>query len=479
MTLPDRLRRLFREAVALCDPERLTGAALVRDGDLLEVVRHRYTTAQAADGGPTPRLARVDEGGSTLGLSLQGGRVAVLCAGKAAVGQATAIHAALRDRIDRGLVVVPADAAIDAGAPAPLSVLRASHPLPDAASVQAARAALELAGSLGIDDVLVCGISGGTSALLALPAEGLSLADKEATTRLLLTSGADIGEINAVRKHLSRIKGGRLATATRASILGLLLSDVAGDPPDVVGSGPVSPDPTTFADALAVLDRRGIAEAVPSSVRAHLEAGRRGEIDETPKGDDAVFARCKTLVIAGPEHLRSAAVALAARSGFAGAGTEPASAGMPAEELAKRIGACARGARERPRRPGAENAPGGATATSKPSIFVWVREPSVAVAGSGRGGRNGHLALAVAKEIAGLPGVAFLSAGSDGIDGDTRAAGAVVDGETWSRALSAGLEPARALATFDSGPFHEAAGTAIVTGRTGTNFMDLQLLAVE
>lgn len=462
--LHDALASLFREAVGLCDAERLTGAALVRDGEALEVYRHAFTTAQAASGDPTPRLAAQ---GTALGVSLQGGRVGVIAVGKASPGQARAIHAALSDRIDKGLLVVPGD--MDPGTVPPgFEVVRASHPIPDAGSVEAARKALALAGSLAKDDMLVCGISGGTSALLALPAEGLSLSDKGQTTRMLLRSGADIGEINAVRKHLSQVKGGRLAAATRASVLGLLLSDVAGDPPDVIGSGPVTPDPTTFGDAMKVLAKYALAEKVPSAVVAHLTAGTRGQTPETAKAD-ALGDRARTVVIAGPEHLRAATVALAAQRGFLGAGTAPVSAGTDVQEVAREIGAAARAGRARQDR----------RYSGKPVIFVWVREPSVVVTGDGRGGRNSHLALLVAREIAGLPRVAFLSAGSDGIDGDGPAAGAAVTGETWAAAEQKGLDPAERITRFDSAPLHEALGTAVVTGRTGTNFMDLHLLAVE
>lgn len=464
-TLAERLTQMFRDAVALCDVERLTGASLVRDGDMLEVYRHAYVTAQAASGDATPRLSAQ---GSALGISLQGGRVAVIAVGKAAPGQARAMHAALPDRIDKGLLVIPDD--MDAGVVPPgFELVRATHPLPGAGSVEAARKALALAGSLSKEDMLLCGISGGTSALLALPAEGLSLSDKEQTTRMLLRSGADIGEINTVRKHLSRVKGGQLAAATRASVLGLLLSDVAGDPPDVIGSGPITPDPTTYGDAIKVLAKYALTEKVPSAVVAHLLAGSKGQVAETPKGD-ALGERCRTIVVAGPEHLRSATVALAAQAGFAGAGTEPPSAGQDAEALAKQIGALARSARERQDKRAAK---------AKPQIFVYVREPSVVVTGDGQGGRNSHLALLVARELAGVPGAAFLSAGSDGVDGDTKAAGAAVTGESWAAAEAKGLDPAGRLTRFDSGPVHASIGSAIVTGRTGINFMDLHLLAVE
>jgi glycerate 2-kinase len=487
--LADRLTRIFRDAVALCDVERLTGASLVRDGDMLEVYRHAYVTAQASSGDATPRLSAQ---GSALGISLQGGRVAVIAVGKAAPGQARAMYAALSDRVDKGLLIVPDD--MDAGVVPPgFELVRATHPLPGSGSVEAARKALALAGSLSKEDMLLCGISGGTSALLALPAEGLSLSDKEQTTRMLLRSGADIGEINAVRKHLSRVKGGQLAAATKASVLGLLLSDVAGDPPDVIGSGPVTPDPTTYGEAMKVLAKYALTEKVPSAVVAHLLAGSKGQVPETPKGargaggapegsavaggapsergkGDALGERCRTIVVAGPEHLRSATVALAAQAGFAGAGTEPPSAGQQAEALAKQIGALARLTRDRQDK---------RAANAKPQIFVYVREPSVAVSGEGQGGRNSHLALLVAREIAGVPGTAFLSAGSDGIDGDTKAAGAAVTGESWAAAEAKGLDPAGRLARFDSGPVHAGIGSAIVTGRTGVNFMDLHLLAVE
>lgn len=464
MTLAEKLEKLFRDALALCDTERLTGASLVRDGDMLEVYRHAYVTAQAASGDATPRLAAQ---GSALGVSLQGGRVAVIAVGKAAPGQARAFHAALSDRIDKGLLVIPED--MDAGVVPPgFELVRGSHPLPGAGSVEAARKAIALAGSLAKDDMLLCGISGGTSALLALPAEGITLSDEQQTTRALLRSGADIGEINAVRKHLSRVKGGRLAAATKASVLGLLLSDVAGDPPDVIGSGPVTPDPTTYADAIRVLAKYGLSEKVPSNVTAHLLAGSKGQVEETPKGE-SLGERCRTVVVAGPEHLRSATVALAAQAGFAGAGTEPPAAGQDVEALAKEIGEAAKAARARQDK----------RAGAKPQVFVFVREPSVAVTGDGTGGRNGHLALLAARALAGIPGAAFLAAGSDGIDGETKAAGAVVTGDSWAAAHSKGLDPERALARFDSGPLHAALGSAIVTGRTGVNFMDLHLLAVE
>ena len=481
-TLPERLTKLFRDAIDLCETERLTGASLVRDGEMLEVYRHEYVTAQAAGGDATPRLSAK---GTALGISLQGGRIAVIAVGKAAPGQARAMYAALSDRIDKGLLVVPED--MDAGVVPPgFELVRASHPLPGAGSVEAARKALAIAASLTKEDMLLCGISGGTSALLALPAEGLSLSDKEQTTRMLLRSGAGIGEINTVRKHLSRVKGGQLAAATRASVLGLLLSDVAGDPPDVIGSGPVTPDPSTFGEALKVLGKYSLAEKVPSGILAHLLAGTKGQVPETPKGvsakgggtptergsHDALGERCRTVVVAGPEHLRSAAVALAAQAGFAGAGTEPPSSGQDVEALAKQLGVLARAARERQ-----DKRTTGKVA--KPQIFVYVREPSVAVTGDGIGGRNSHLALLVAKEIAGIPGASFLAAGSDGVDGDTKSAGAAVTGESWAAALAKGLEPEARLARFDSGMVHAGLGTAIVTGRTGVNFMDLHLLAVE
>jgi glycerate 2-kinase len=461
----ETLTRIFREAVSLCDAEILLGAALVRDGNSLEVHKHSFATAQDAKGLPVPRLSGK---GVALSLSLEGGAVGVIAAGKAAAGMARAVQAALGDRIRFGLMVIPEG--MDPGRiPAGFEVMVASHPLPDFASVEAAKKALALAGSLKKDDLLVAAISGGTSALLAAPAEGLSLSDKMETTRVLLRSGADIGEINAVRKHLSRIKGGRLAAATQAAVLGLLFSDVAGDPPDVIGSGPVSPDPSTFADALTVLDRRRIREAVPPAVRAHLEAGASGQVEETPKPGSDLFSKVRTTVVAGPDHLRAASVSLVAAAGFQGAGTEPPSAGMEAGALAVAIGQTAKAARAR------LDAKGG----TKPLAFVWVREPSVLVHGDGVGGRNGHLALAVAKEIAGVSGVTFLSAGSDGIDGATNAAGAVVDGESWRVAEERGLKPGVAIERFDSGPLHAALGSAIVTGRTGTNFMDLQILAVD
>ena len=399
------------------------------------------------------------------------GRLVILAAGKAAGAMAEVAERHYLEACGLPASRIGGLAVTRRGYARPTKVLRvieAGHPIPDAAGLSATLATLAHADSVGPNDLVLALISGGASANWIAPVAGLSLAEKQALTRALIASGASIGEINTVRKHLSRIKGGRLAAATRATVLGLLLSDVAGDPPDVIGSGPVTPDPTTYADALAALDKYGLRDQVPAVVRAHLEAGERGQVEETPKADHPAAARAKTVIIAGPDHLRSVAVSLAAQGGFAGAGTEKPASGQDVEQLAKHIAHTAHASRSRIKKSGA-----------KPHVFVWVREPSVAVKGDGVGGRNGHLALLVAREIAGMTGVAFLSAGSDGVDGDTPAAGAVVDGGSWNRALAEGLEPAARLERFDSGPVHQKLGTAIVTGRTGTNFMDLQLLAIE
>jgi hydroxypyruvate reductase len=336
--------------------------------------------------------------------------------------------------------------------------------VPDESGVAAARELVSLLGQVQAGDLVVCVVSGGGSALLPAPADGITLAEKQQVTRLLLASGATIEEMNAVRKHLSRLKGGGLARLARpAALLTLVLSDVAGDRLDVIASGPTFPDPTTFADALEVLARRRIASRVPAAVLARLEAGARGDLPETPKPDDPIF-RSSAHVLVGTNAL---AVAAAERQALAlGYRTLVLSTTVTGE--AREVGAVhAALAREvaasgRPLR--------------RPACVLSGGETTVTVRGGGRGGRNQELVLAAAPGIAGLEGVLVLSAGTDGTDGPTDAAGAVADGETVSRARAAGLDPRAALDGNDAYPFFQALGDLVVTGPTRTNVMDLRLV---
>ena len=370
-------------------------------------------------------------------------RVVVIAAGKASIPMARGFAG----------VAEPADGVIVAPhlGDAPLPVIVAGHPVPDEGSAEGARRALELAATADPNDVVVCLISGGASALLAAPARGLTLADLSETNRALLECGADIVDTNTIRKHLSAVKGGRLAAAAgRARLITLVLADVVGDPLDVIASGPTVPDPTTYADALAVVDRHAVFEAIPGSVLGHLERGRRGLVEETPKQP---HARPQIEVIG------SGAVAAEAAAAFLHARD------IPARIVSTRFVGEAREAAVL----------AVATAADDGEVLIFAGETTVTVTGSGRGGRNQEAALAAALEIAGRDAT-FLAGGTDGIDGPTDAAGGLVDGGTIGRGLAAKFDPFAALADNDTYPFLEAAGDLIVIGPTGTNVADLWLL---
>jgi hydroxypyruvate reductase len=309
-------------------------------------------------------------------------------------------------------------------------------------------------------------LSGGGSALLPCPVEGVSLEEKRKTTELLLASGATIQEVNAVRKHLSRIKGGQMARlAQPARLLVLVLSDVVGDDLSTIASGPAAPDPATYPECLEILDRYGLREAVPLSVRAHLEKGALGEIPETPKPGDPVFARVHHLIVGNNLLALRGARQKAASLGYETLLLSSMIQGE-AREVAKVHGAIAR---EIVRT---------AHPVTPPCCILSGGETTVTVRGRGLGGRNQEFALSAAVAIADLPQTVVLSGGTDGKDGPTDAAGAIVDGTTVVRARGSGLDPLRSLAENDSYRFLERVGDLLRTGPTGTNVMDLHLLLV-
>ncbi len=391
------------------------------------------------------------------------GRLVVVAAGKAALAMACGAREVLGERIDDGLVIAPGGAV----APRGFAVRLAGHPLPDRRGVRAADAVLSRMRGLSRDDVVLVLLSGGASALLPAPVEGVSLRDKARTTQLLLRSGAGVHELNTVRRHLSRLKGGGLARAAQpARVVTLALSDVVGDLPASIASGPTVPDPTTFADALRVLHDHGLAERVPATVRKHLEAGARGLRMETVKPDAALFRRTTYRVI-GSARLAVAAAAKQARR-----------LGRRPEVLTQRLEGEAREVarvlvallRER-----LDSPPPG------PFAMLAAGETTVHVRGPGRGGRNQELVLAAAAALDGFPApVLVASLGSDGIDGNTSAAGGVADHTSAARALSFGLAPIRDfLARNDSHRFLASLGDVIVTGATGTNVGDLVVMLAE
>ena len=389
-------------------------------------------------------------------------RVLVVGAGKAAAAMAAALHSILGDRLSGGLVVTKYGYA-SAGT-GPIKLVEAGHPVPDEAGVAAARQMADLlAGGTGQDLVLAI-ISGGGSALLALPAAGISLADLQTTTDLLLRSGAPIGEINAVRKHLSQVKGGGLARlAAPSPVLGLILSDVVGDPLDAIASGPTAPDPTTFADAWAALERYGLTEQVPAPVRSRLQVGQRSDLPETPKPGAPLFDKVQNILV-GSNRLAAEAAALEAQSWGLNALLLSTFVEGEARQVARVAGALAKELvhYDRP--------------APRPACLVWGGETTVTVRGTGRGGRNQELALAAALALDGVPNVLLAALGTDGTDGPTDAAGAVVTGETVARARALGLDPAAHLTNNDAYPFFDALDDLIRTGPTGTNVNDLLFL---
>jgi hydroxypyruvate reductase len=381
-------------------------------------------------------------------------RVIVLGCGKASGAMAVALESLLGDRITEGLVVVKD------GYLAPtrrVRLLEAGHPVPDARGRAAALLLLERAREAGPDDLVVCLISGGGSALTPAPAPPITLEEKQVVTRLLLAAGATIGELNAVRKHLSLVKGGQLARAVApARLLVLALSDVIGDPLDVIASGMTAPDPTTFADAIRAITQRGVADRMPSSVRARLEAGRRGEIEETPKPGDPIFGRVTNLVIGNNALIVEAAAVAATAQGYR--------AHVLTRDLQGEARHVGRDLVTRGRR------------LAPPAALIAGGETTVTVVGDGRGGRCQELALAAALTMRATDEVTVLAAGTDGTDGPTDAAGAIVDGGTVARARAAGLDAERALARNDSYPLLAASGDLVRSGPTNTNLLDLYVV---
>jgi hydroxypyruvate reductase len=414
---------IFRAAVAAADP----GAAVKRHLERMDFSRFRNVYVIGAGKGGVPMAAAAER---AIGRCLTAGFLNVKDASGA--------------RLRR------------------VELQECGHPVPDQRGVEGARRIAHLAEIAGRDDLVVCLISGGASALMPFPAAPLTLEEKQAVTRLLLACGADIHEINSIRKHMSAIKGGQLARlAAPARVEALLLSDVIGDDPGVIGSGPAAPDASTFADALHALDKYDIRARVPAAVRNRLEAGARGALPETPKPADPIFRRVRNTVI-GSNRIALAAAARRARE--LGLRTLLLASEVQGEtrEIGRMHAAIAREIARtgHPVRP--------------PACIVSGGETTVTLRGDGLGGRNQEFVLAAALDIAGLPNTVIFSAGTDGIDGPTGAAGALADGDTLGR-----NPDARAyLNRNDSFHYFEALGDLVTTGPTHTNVMDVRLVLV-
>ncbi len=428
MTLRQAARAIFDAALAA--------------GDVAPLVRHAL-----ADVRPT-----------------KAGRVRVVGAGKASGAMAAAAEAALGDAITNGLVVVKDGYR---AATRRIRIVEAGHPVPDARGEAAARKIRAVAEAAGADDLLLVLVSGGGSALTPAPVPPITLGDKQAMTRLLLAAGANINQLNAVRKHCSLLKGGQLARAAApARVRALLLSDVIGDPLDVIASGPTAPDVSTFGEALAVLRHFDLLDRAPASIVERLERGGRGEVPETPKPEDPIFRRVSNTVIGNNALVVDAAAARARALGYA-PHVLTRSLDGEAREVAGRLVALAR------------DIQGGRGPVTPPACVIAGGETTVTVRGHGRGGRCQELGLAAAIALDGLRGIAALAAGTDGTDGPTDAAGALVDGGSVGRARARGIDAGARLEDNDSNPALAAAGDLVVTGPTNTNLLDLYLVLID
>ena len=386
-------------------------------------------------------------------------RIYLLSLGKAAGRMALAIEEVVGSRLTGGLVVTKHGHAVKG-----LNVCRqrfSGHPIPDRHGLSAASEIAQLLRQLNARDLLLVTISGGASALVPSPVSGLTLVAKQKTTDLLLRAGVDIGQLNAVRKHLSTLKGGGLAAlAYPATVVSLLLSDVIGDPLDVIGSGPTAPDRTNYADALQVAKNFELLTRIPVSVRRHLELGAAGKKPETPKAGDPIFANVQNVIIGSNRNSLQAAEAAALNLGYSATILSSTISGETRETAAV-LSAILREVVQHgsPLRP--------------PACLLAGGETTVTVRGKGQGGRNQEFALSAAQALKGIPGVLVLSLGTDGTDGPTDAAGAIATGSTIARAEKLGIDAARALHENDAYPFFQRLADLVKTGPTGTNVMDI------
>lgn len=444
------LLAIMQAALAAVEPVAAVRRVLHREQDELTLLPD----------GPTFRLSEFE-------------RVFVLGAGKAGAPMAQAAEAVLGDWLTGGLVVVKYD---HLAGIAQVQLREAAHPVPDEAGLAAGAAILRVAEQATERDLVLCLLSGGGSALLEALPEPLTLVDLQATTAALLASGAAIHEVNAVRKHLSRVKGGQLARAVApATLITLVLSDVVGSPLDVIASGPTVPDASTWGQVEEIVTRYRLWASLPPAVRARLEQGAAGALPETPKADDPCFARASVVIVGDNAQAAEAAQREAAALGYQSAVLTTFLEGE-AREVAKVAVALAREvqAADRPLPAPACLILGGETTVTLGSGG----EEAESGLSPGTGGRNQELALAAALALAGKPGILVGALATDGSDGPTDSAGAIVDGETVARAAAQGYDAATHLARHDAYPLLDAVGDLLRSGPTNTNVNDLLFVLV-
>jgi glycerate 2-kinase len=433
--LREHAREIFYAGLSAADPLEAINHVVHREGHWLTVGERSYDLDQFRH------------------IYITGG-------GKASARMALAMEKLIGDRIAGGIVVVKYGHAVKLGA---TEVIEAGHPVPDNAGLSGARRIVELLQSCDQNDLVFFLLSGGGSALLPFPAEGLSLVDKQRTTEALLESGADIFEINAVRKHLSRLKGGQLARlAAPATLVSLVLSDVVGDSLETIASGPTVPDRSTYGACLDIMRRYELARKIPSTVLEHLERGGRGEIAETPKDLGGIFQRVQNVIIGNIRTALSSAFRRAEELGYQAIICSEALEGE-SRVVGRTFAALLKDISTK------------GQPISRPVCVLSGGETTVTIRGDGLGGRNQEFALAAALELSGANQVVVLSAGTDGTDGPTDAAGGIVDGKTVERAMAQGLDAAAFLDRNDSHHLLRATEDLFFTGPTLTNVMDLQI----
>ncbi len=392
------------------------------------------------------------------------GRIFVVGAGKAGTPMVAAVSELFDDKIVDGQVIVKYEHINQDSRSGKIKIVEAGHPVPDEAGHLAAQEIANLLHQTRHDDTVLCLVSGGGSALLTLPAEGLTLSDLQATTEALLAAGGTINQVNTIRKHLSAIKGGQLARhAAPAAVYTLILSDVVGDPLEVIGSGPTVPDPTTFADAWEIVEQYGLADALPEPVVQRLQAGLAGDLADTPKPDDPIFERVSNAIIGSNRFAARAAVEAARMAGFE---TQLLTTFIEGE--AREVGLVMAGL--------AKGLLKDEGSIRRPACLVTGGETTVTLKGDGKGGRNQEMALAVAIALDGWDNTLVVCLGTDGTDGPTDAAGAFADGTTISRAEAIGLDAVKFLNRNDAYNFFMALDDLILTGPTHTNVNDLTLI---
>jgi hydroxypyruvate reductase len=432
-------KKIFLHAVHAADPQKILSSQVSLQGKILRIGERKYHLPQYK-------------------------RIFVAGTGKASAAMAVSLEKILGTRITQGWMNVKYGHSQRLKR---IRVQEAGHPLPDEKGLEGAREMVRMLSPLAEDDLVIFLISGGGSALLPLPVEGITLAEKQATTNQLLSCGAAIQEINALRKHLSRIKGGGLAKIVYpATLVALILSDVIGDPLDAIASGPTVPDPTTYEDCARILNKYQLWEKVPPSVAGHIRDGLEGKKEETRKEGDPAFQKVYNLVV-GNNFLAIKAARKAAQD----LGYRPVILSSLVEgetrEVAKVHAAIAK-----------EVLLSG-NPLLPPACILSGGETTVTLKGKGKGGRNQEFALAAALEIAGWEEILVMSGGTDGTDGPTDAAGAFADGKTVSRGKTMGLDPWSFLEENDSYSFFNNLGDLLITGPTGTNVMDLRIMLVR